>query len=81
MALDPDILKDHISRRGRLMFHVTRADAVPAILAEGLRPGSERGVSSKGGFFKTAKATSTSATCSPWLLWRWPAHARICKST
>jgi hypothetical protein len=35
------------------MFHVTRADAVAAILAEGLRPGSERGVTSKGGFFKT----------------------------
>jgi hypothetical protein len=53
MGLDPDSLNDRISRRGQLMFHVTRVDAVPAILAEGLRPGSERGVSSKGGFFKT----------------------------
>lgn len=35
------------------MFHVTRADVVPAVLAEGLRPGSEFGFSSKGGFFKT----------------------------
>ena len=53
MALDPDILTAYFSRRGRFMFHVTGADVVPAILAAGLVPGSERGVSSKGGFFKT----------------------------
>ena len=52
MALDKDVLDDHISRRGPFMFHVTPADAVPAILAGGLRPGSELGISTKDGFFK-----------------------------
>lgn len=53
MALDKDFLDDHISRHGPFMFHVTPADAVPPILAGGLRPGSELGISTKGGFFKT----------------------------
>ena len=53
MALDRDVLDDHISRRGPFMFHVTQADPVPAILAGGLRPGSELGISTKDGFFKT----------------------------
>jgi hypothetical protein len=53
MVLDKDVLDDHISRRGPFMFHVTQADAVPAILAGGLRPGSELGVSTKDWFFKT----------------------------
>ena len=53
MPIDRERLEDHISRRGPLMFHVTAAAAVPAIRADGLRPGSELGVSSKGGFFKT----------------------------
>lgn len=53
MVLDKDVLDDHISRSDPFMFHVTRADAVPAILAGGLRPGSELGVSTKDGFVKT----------------------------
>jgi hypothetical protein len=53
MPIDRERLEDHISRRGSLMFHVTAATAVPVILTEGLRPGSELRVSSKGGFFKT----------------------------
>jgi hypothetical protein len=53
MAIDRARLEDYISRRGPYMFHVTSAVAVPTILIEGLRPGSELGISSKGGFFKT----------------------------
>jgi hypothetical protein len=53
VALGKDALDDCISRRGPFMFHVTEAGAVPAILAGGLRPGSELGISTKEGFFKT----------------------------
>jgi hypothetical protein len=53
MPLDPEVLADYISRRGPFMWHVTQADALAAILVEGLRPGSELHFSSKGGFFKT----------------------------
>lgn len=53
MAIHSEALADHIARRGPIMFHVTTANALPAIFDKGLRPGSERGISSKGGFFKT----------------------------
>jgi hypothetical protein len=53
MALDRDVLDDHISRRGPFMFQATQADPVPALVAGGLRPGSELGISTKDGFFKT----------------------------
>jgi len=53
VALERDKLDDYILRRGPFLVHVTRADRVSAVLTAGLRPGSELGVSSKGGFFKT----------------------------
>ena len=80
MVLDKHVLDDHISRRGPFMFHVTQADAVPAILAGGLRPGSELGVSTNDGFFKTREGHVYLGDLSicPWL--RCPARAPTSRS-
>lgn len=53
LVLDPGQLHDYIDRKGPFLFHVTREDAVKSILRDGLRPGSERGVSTAAGFFRT----------------------------
>jgi hypothetical protein len=51
--LDSAVLQEFIERRGGRLYHVTPVEHVPSILADGLVPGSERGVSTRRDFFST----------------------------
>jgi len=53
MAIDPEVLCEHVKKRGRYLHHVTPREAVPSVLEQGLVPGSQLGHRQHGGFFET----------------------------